>query len=214
MAKMTVSEMIYKFSLQVVQHNGDKALKAHGRITSAQVAEIKAAKLEIIEEIERRDTDRIAAETKRIADEAAEMTALKDGTKLITLTYCDGEYLSGYAAYGQTAELLTKLGLAKYVDGWGTHVPQAIVDALGAEFTYHAAAEYAQPALDAKQARVAKAAADVAAKYAEAKRTGKPVILRTWDADCNDPHEQCSLDIVTEYALPNGTTKTTRQHTW
>lgn len=50
--------------------------------------------------------------------------------------------------------------------------------------------------------------------FAEAKETGKPVVLRKTSAPCNDPHEECSLDMVTVYAMPDGSTKTERHHTW
>jgi hypothetical protein len=53
-----------------------------------------------------------------------------------------------------------------------------------------------------------------AAAFAEAKRTGKPVVLAHWTADCDDPREECDLDDVTEYALPDWTTRTERHHTW
>ena len=53
-----------------------------------------------------------------------------------------------------------------------------------------------------------------AAKFDEAKKTGKPVLLRKWTEDCNDPREECSLDVVYEYAMPDGSTKNERQHTW
>jgi hypothetical protein len=58
------------------------------------------------------------------------------------------------------------------------------------------------------------AKAELEAKYAEAKSTGKPVEIRRFMDDCNDPNEECSSDIVTVYAMPNGGTKSERQHTW
>ena len=51
-------------------------------------------------------------------------------------------------------------------------------------------------------------------KFAEAKITGKPVQIRKWSEHCNSPKEECSMDILTEFALPDGTTKITRTHTW
>jgi hypothetical protein len=58
------------------------------------------------------------------------------------------------------------------------------------------------------------AAEELAQKYETAKSTGKPVLLRQWAAECCDPHEECNTDIVTEYAMPDGSTTTERQHTW
>jgi len=51
-------------------------------------------------------------------------------------------------------------------------------------------------------------------KFTLARGFGKPVKIESWTADCNDPREQCSTDIVTIYAMPDGTRKQTREHTW
>ena len=50
--------------------------------------------------------------------------------------------------------------------------------------------------------------------FEKAKETGKKQILSRWADDCNDPREECSTDIVTVWAMPDGSTKTERQHTW
>ena len=55
---------------------------------------------------------------------------------------------------------------------------------------------------------------EIIKKYEQAKETGEPVELRRYTTDCNDPSEECNLDIVTIYAMPDGTTKTVRNHTW
>jgi hypothetical protein len=61
-----------------------------------------------------------------------------------------------------------------------------------------------------------KAAADAArqAKFERARETGRPVLLAQWTEPCNDPREECSLDIVQQYAMPDGSVKTERNHTW
>ena len=56
--------------------------------------------------------------------------------------------------------------------------------------------------------------ASIKAKFAEAKESGKPILLEDHSEGCSDPNEECSLDIVSKWAMPDGTTKTTRQHTW
>lgn len=66
----------------------------------------------------------------------------------------------------------------------------------------------------AKFAKKAAAEADRASKFAEAYETGKMVMLKKWTEDCNDPREECSIDIVSEYALPDGSTAIKRAHTW
>ena len=52
------------------------------------------------------------------------------------------------------------------------------------------------------------------AAFDEARRTGKKVALSMQMIGCSDPGEQCSADVVYEWAMPDGTSKTTRQHTW
>lgn len=61
-----------------------------------------------------------------------------------------------------------------------------------------------------------KAAADQKrkAKFDKARKTGRPVLLEKWTEPCSDPHEECSLDIVRQYAMPDGSVKVERNHTW
>ena len=76
------------------------------------------------------------------------------------------------------------------------------------------AAEKKTAADAAKKAQDDTAAVDLAAKFKEAFETNKPVVLRSWITDCCDPREECSTDVRTEYALPDGSTKITSHHTW
>jgi len=48
----------------------------------------------------------------------------------------------------------------------------------------------------------------------KAAETGGRVKIRDYACDCRDPNEECSLDIATVWAMPDGTVKTTYQHTW
>lgn len=47
-----------------------------------------------------------------------------------------------------------------------------------------------------------------------AKNTGKKQVLRTFDIECQDPREECSVDIVTVWAMPDGSKTKTVNHTW
>jgi len=59
-----------------------------------------------------------------------------------------------------------------------------------------------------KRAR-AKAIADALAK---AKETGEKVMVaQYWDV-CHDPEAECDIDVITLWALPDGTTEETRNH--
>ena len=213
-----INGLIKKFKIELAYKNGQEGLAVRGKPSAAELAELKALKPEIMAELKRRAAERWAAENaKKAAEEAArqeEIRTLKAGEQKITLHYHDGEYLSGYEVFGAAADLLEELGLAEYVDGWGYHVADAAVKALGKEFTYSQAVEYTRPAREAAEAQ--KAAADAArqAKFDEARETGEPVLLKRWTEDCSDPREECSLDICCQYAMPDGSVKVKRNHTW
>ena len=92
---------------------------------------------------------------------------------------------------------------------------QMIAEQTPAAITAAAIAVEEKAVIDAaKAAKEAAAAADLAEKFKEAFKTNKPVLLHRWTTDCCDPHEECSIDIVTEYALPDGSTEIKRSHTW
>lgn len=56
--------------------------------------------------------------------------------------------------------------------------------------------------------------AEAEAKFAEAKETGEPVELDRRVEPCDGSAVECSLDIVIRYAMPDGTTKVKRIHTY
>jgi IS30 family transposase len=60
----------------------------------------------------------------------------------------------------------------------------------------------------------ARAEAELQAKFAEAKSSGKPVQIRRFAIACCDPHEECDIDIVVEYAMPDGSVRREQHHTW
>lgn len=53
-----------------------------------------------------------------------------------------------------------------------------------------------------------------AAQLAEAAATGQPVVIESGMADCNDPKLECSQDFVEWCAMPDGTFRTFRTHTY
>lgn len=165
--------------------------------------------------VPRTDFDAALAEARAMvkAERDREDDAIKSGAVKITARYHDGEYLSGHEVYGRAGELLECLGVAKYVEGWGYHVDSRFIDAAGAEFTYAQAAEFARPALEATAAKERAAEDARREKFALAASSGQKVALDSWNEDCCERDFDCSLDIVTEYALPDGTTHCERIHT-
>lgn len=47
-----------------------------------------------------------------------------------------------------------------------------------------------------------------------AKETGESQIIRRWTEPCNDPYEECDIDEVCIMAMPDGSEKKVRNHTW
>mgnify|MGYP000906729385 FL=1 len=153
--------------------------------------------------------------TEKERKDKEEMDSLMSGKTLIKVVYHDGEYLSGWKIYNEkAADILIELGLAHEVSGWGTSVNDDVVEALGEEFTYQQAEEYAQPALKVKAQAKAEKEAEKQAKFDEAKATGKPVELYRYSEECNDHLADCTLDLIIGYAMPDGTTKEERVHTY
>jgi hypothetical protein len=206
-----IRRMISKYR---ITRQGDNLAIYNRPKTAAEVEVIRAAKPEILAELIRREDE--AAE-KKAAEEAArveEARAIRAGEIVIRPEWHDGEILSDWEVFGEAAKALEEIGAAKYINGWGYCVEGAIIKVLGKEFTFPQVAELLRPAREEKEAKKRAREEARQAKFAEAKRTGKRVELRSWMDDCNDSREQCSLDHVTEYAMPDGTTKIVRQHTW
>lgn len=141
------------------------------------------------------------------AEKEEEERKVREGEVKIEAWYHDGEYLSGYQVSGYAAELLKKVGAAREVSFWGTYVDSELIKALGEQFTYQQVLEYIKPETEKKEA-------ERQAKFDKAKRTGKPVMLYKYTVDCNDTNEACDTDIIAVCAMPNGTIKKTRTHTY
>jgi len=208
--KPRVGELILKYCIE--RHGEDKLTfrVPKGTTKEEAVAVVSAHKPEILAELIRREEESAAKEAARIE----EARAIRAGEIVIRPQWHDGEILSDWQVFGEAAKALEEIGAAKYINGWGYCVESAIIKVLGKEFTLPQVAELLRPAREEKEAKKRAREEERQAKFAEAKRTGKRVELRSWMDDCNDPREQCSMDHVTEYAMPDGTTKIVRQHTW
>ena len=213
--KMKVSEMIKKFNLELAEKDGVKGIRFHGKATKKQIEEIKASKPAIMEELNRIKTEKEAEKEKERLEKLARIESVKSGKEKIKVVYNDGEYLSGYSPRGlEAAALLEEIGVAEYVSGWGTYIASKVIEALGEEFTYQEAIEYMKPAIEAKRQAREKKEDERKAIFDKAKETGKKQLLHHYSDDCNDPNEECDVDIIYEYAMPNGTIEAERQHTW
>ena len=147
----------------------------------------------------------------------------------VRLFWSDGEYLSGWMPSGSkpAIEWLEKLGLCHYVSGWGMHFERdaasetlvpGITIANGGSFTVKAADDFARPGINKRfeteyQTKIARLDKRAQA-FAESISTGKPVILRSWSEECDGSVDECDVDNLYEYAMPNGTTKIERNHSY
>jgi len=210
---MTTAELIKKYDITL--HTEGRIRVPNAKKLSQKTRDMLiAAKPEIIAELQLREQENVELKAKAAAEKEAEKQAIIAGAKIIQLKYHDGEYLSGHFTTGQEANILIDLGIAKYVEGWGCHVDNRAVDALGKEFTYQQAVEYMRPAVEAREAAQREKEAKRQAKLDEARGTGKPVLLKSWSTGCCDPREECSLDNHYEYAMPDGSVEHKWCHTW
>jgi len=74
------------------------------------------------------------------------------------------------------------------------------------------AAEGEQAARD--KAHADKRAAQEAKAFDQARSTGEKTEIRRWSSPCDSEHEECSTDIIIEYAHPDGTKSKKRFHTY
>ena len=65
-----------------------------------------------------------------------------------------------------------------------------------------------------KQEREAQKQKEIEEKIKQARETGEKVELERWSVGCNDPTADCDIDIVIKYAMPDGSIKTERYHTY
>lgn len=123
------------------------------------------------------------------------------------------EKLASVLTWQEVSEIAERIGAKKLeADGMsygGYEFDASNVGELIAAAT--AKLEAKQAASDMKKAEARKIRDE---KFAEAKRTGNGVILESYPVECNDPNEECSCDIITVYAMPDGSTKSNRSHTY
>ena len=175
-------------------------------------------------EITQEDSEKLkvlfrAAVTEKEAVEKArreeEKQAILTGKKAIKLAYHDGEYLSGWEVLtDHAAGLLEEIGVAKYVSSWGYLVDRNAFAALGKSFTFLEAVEYMRPAKEAAKKKAAEQQQKKEAAKKKAFETGKRIEISHYATECDDANEECNLDIITKWVMPNGTVETTRSHTW
>lgn len=223
---MTVNELITNLNPKVTVKNGQQMLNIYKRPTSEQGAFIKANKQEIIEALEQRDID---FETT--------VTDILEGRKNIefTLVGCENpRYVATVTVpenlQGQEQKILAsvnaraekRIDLEKYgyirldqatdqmmnvTCGGNEYFVEDVVSSYEMKLS-----DILNPAIEAEKAQKNKKEEEKKNALQRAKTTGERQIIDRWTEDC--PHKDCSNDIVTYWAMPDGSTKTERRHTW
>lgn len=165
------------------------------------------AELKIIrEEEEARKAAKIQAK-KQLAER------FKNGEITAKVYTEDAENYTYYSIDSDIAEILFTTGLVRYNHN-GIEVPKEVVEALGMEFTYNQVQEYVKKQEEKKAEAERKEQARVQAALEEARSTGKEVVIEQMVTDCDGTVEECNTDIVIKYAMPDGTVKIKRVHTF
>jgi len=140
---------------------------------------------------------------------------LLSGKENFSVDWQEGDPLSGWVAKDdQARKILENLGLTEDISGWGTIVDEYFIQAVGQDFKYQQAFEYTQPKREEKRRKDRVKEEKTKKAFIEAKETGKPVEIRHYTVDCDNPNEECSTDIIVEWAYPDGTKEITKNHTW
>lgn len=208
-----ISNMITKYRIER-RGNQLAIFPGRGKFTEDEKKLLGEMKPKILAELLRREKEFVEKQAAEEAARVEEARAIRAGEVMIVPNVEDYDGIPLYLVFGEAAKALKEIGAAKYINGWGYCVEGAIIKVLGKEFTFPQVEEFLRPSREAQEAKEQAVEEERQAKFAEARRTGERVELRSWMADCNDPREECSLDHVTEYAMPDGTTKIERQHTW
>ena len=234
---MTPREAITKFHLQYAEKDGVPGFRiAKGLATPQEIVALVAMKPAIMAEFDlmlnEKEIERVKAEDEYRASHTflRVLLVMQDEYLRLHINACDvitGEGRVFVPYFGDPSTSLTHY--TPYMDvimARGKSHPCG--DAMAYEISPEAekilireqevaVAEAAKAtALAEAEAQAEKAKEDAIekGKFDEARVTGKPVTLNSWMEDCNDPREECSTDVVTLYAMPDGTRKTKRQHTW
>lgn len=163
-----IRELIRKYSMELgIKPNGEVGIRISRKMTKADEDFGRANKAETIAELRRIEAEKKARAEAKEAARQEEIRAIKAGEKEIELRWHDGDILSGWTAFGEAGDLLEKLGIAKSVGGWGLYIDAEVAEALGEEFTYAAALEFARPQLEARAEKERAAAEKAAALEAE-----------------------------------------------
>ena len=197
MEESKIRETIEHFGITTRSGNGEELILITRNVDEAKrrQLELRAAKSEILayiharEEEEKRKRDEIEKqfENGTLPIEVREITHFSSALDTV---------VTENEIAGDTASLSRLMGVQ--YNGYYTDLPPG---------------KYPISVLPAWQKMHAKKL-DLEAKFREARETGKRVLISKQTEECKGEEEECSVDIVYTFAMPDGTVKIERIHTY
>lgn len=189
-------------------------------LTDPSAKDVTKKAKEILEQIEREEAQK---EFENLSDDAK--ITLIFATDFTTIV-CENETAGKHEFFKTTKENIHQnlntddiekvLGRKADEVDWGDYVHKYRYEMTFSE--YKKLAELAEKkAQEAEQKKREKEKAEkerIEALFAKARETGEKQVIEQYSVPCNVPEEDCDIDIVTIYAMPDGTRKTERHHTW
>jgi hypothetical protein len=236
-----IRELIKKYEIFLTQQNGQDALKLRVPKSEKDINEIKAGKYEIIAELKRQEEERQQRreELKQIAEQRKAEQDTIDKPLLEEMYKKADELRSQIPAdhievtAEQTGDLdgdpimqYTVEGIKLHWQdvnhiGWASAIRPGALGSFAKILICSISKEKleqiktAQMEAKNQQEKIEQTENErITAIFEKAKQTGEKQYLNHYTADCNDQNEDCSTDIVTIWAMPDGTKTITRQHTW
>ena len=241
MTQTQIQEAIKKYSITLAEKDGKEVLKLQMPKSQKVVTEITAAKEEIIVELKHQQEERKIAQIEREAKwakqreeqdaidkplleamhkKADELRATIPSDHIEVITDQTGD-LDGDPILKYTADGIEINWQDVNHIGWASAIRPGALGSFASIKICSISKEKLEQIKTAKinsknqKEKEEQIETDrITAIFAKAKETGEKQYITHYTADCNDPHEECSTDIITEWAMPDGTKTITRQHTW
>lgn len=208
--KNEINSMIRKYQIVMVDED---SINVRNAKTKLEVQMLKAAKPRILAELIRRKD----AQVQKDMDAKIHLKGILANEIPIHVVWVEGSSLSAWAPASDVDERVLKdLGVARDIGGWGVSVDSEFMKEIGEKTSFFVSEveAFLAPEKETEREKELVEEARVRRMFFRAKQTGKPQLLRTHTEPCNDPMEECDLDVVREFAMPEGHVKTTRHHTW
>lgn len=227
---MKAREAVEKYRIELI---GKDTLKVQGKLSKEEATEIKGMKTEIINTINAMKKE--AREARKAQFEAEKENYLQNA-KLVRVFVVEGDDYGNESQYITTLEerngnlYTADYGVSEKKEIKNLEIVEVITEgkqalgygAFGAAYIISDTEEAAlleaneeKKEEEAQEKKEAKVAEEERANsiFKIARDTGKPTVLRQWNEPCDGTVRECNMDIITEYAMPDGSVFTKRIHT-